>query len=71
MAVHLFGTVCQHVIDPSRPVVRKAIGGPMANWDLICQGGLDWFMYRWYMARNLLTAFALICCVVSLVLAIK
>ena len=70
MAVHLFQSVRQHVKDPGKPVVRRAIGGPMANWELICKGGLDWFMYRWYMARNLLTAFALVCCVVSLILAL-
>ena len=70
MAIHLFLSVREHTIDPKKPVVRKAIGGPMANWDLICQGGLDWFMYRWYMARNLLTAFALVYWAVSLVLAI-
>lgn len=32
--------------------------GPMGDWQKICAGGLDWFMLRWFLARNLLSAFA-------------
>lgn len=35
--------------------------GRMENWEAICQAGLDWFMVRWYTARNLITGFCLLC----------
>ena len=69
-AIRLFRSVKAHVDDPSAPVVVKGYNGPMANWDIICQAGLDWFMFRWYLARNLMTAFAIIYVIVSLVLRI-
>ena len=33
----------------------------MGNWQGICERKLDWFMVRWYLARNLSVAFALCC----------
>lgn len=34
--------------------------GPMSQWKEIEQGGVAWFMIRWYLARNLISFFALI-----------
>lgn len=31
--------------------------GRMENWERICQSGTDWFMIRWYGARNTISAF--------------
>lgn len=31
--------------------------GRMENWERICQSGTDWFMIRWYAARNTISAF--------------
>ena len=31
----------------------------MANWQNICAQKLDWFMVRWYLARNLLVWFSI------------
>lgn len=42
--------------------------GPMANWQKIRQAGIDWFMLRWYLSRNLTTGFA-ICCMLAAILA--
>ena len=38
--------------------------GQMMNWKGICDAGLDWFMIRWFTARNLLSGFCL-CCVAA------
>jgi 1,4-dihydroxy-2-naphthoate octaprenyltransferase len=46
--------------DPDAPVVRRAWMGPMGNWELIRKVGIDWFMVRWCLARNLLVAFVLL-----------
>lgn len=67
-AIRLFRSVRAHVSDPLAPVVTKGYNGPMANWDTICAAGLDWFMFRWYLARNLMTAFAVIYIGVSICL---
>ena len=41
--------------------VRKTIWmGPMECWDLIVKNDLDWFMIRWFVSRNLLTAFCFV-----------
>lgn len=31
--------------------------GRMENWEAICASGTDWFMIRWYAARNTISAF--------------
>jgi 1,4-dihydroxy-2-naphthoate octaprenyltransferase len=41
--------------------------GPMENWAQIKAGGIDWFMFRWLMSRNLLVLFCLIICVLSFI----
>ena len=42
--------------------------GPMGNWEGYKKVGIDWFLYRWLLARNICTFFCLILMVVSLVL---
>ena len=37
----------------------------MENWEEIEKAQLDWFMYRWYLARNYITLFALLMAVAS------
>lgn len=69
-AIKLFRSMREFVKDPSSEVTFKGWYGPMKNWENIVAGKLDWFMFRWYLARNLLTAFAAIYVVVSVVLGI-
>lgn len=69
-AVKLFDSMRIFTVRPEQSVACRGWYGPMAHWKEICEGGLDWFMFRWYLARNLLTAFALIYSLVSLGLAI-
>ena len=45
--------------------------GPMGNWEGYKKVGIDWFLYRWLLARNICTFFCLILMIVSLVLEVK
>lgn len=69
-AVKLFTSMDTYTKHPEKPVTFRGWYGPMANWQMICEGKLDWFMFRWYLARNLLTAFALVYIAVSVGLAL-
>ena len=42
--------------------------GPMGNWEGYKKVGIDWFLYRWLLARNICTFFCLILMIVCLVL---
>jgi len=46
--------------NPDKPVTRRLWYGPMTRWEEITAESLDWFMLRWYLARNLITAFAVL-----------
>ena len=69
-AIKLFTSLREFEKNPSGEVSFKGWYGPMKNWEAICAGKLDWFMFRWYLARNLMTAFAVIYIVVSIALGI-
>ena len=38
----------------------------MGNWPAYVEAGIDWFLFRWLMARNICTFFCLIVIVVFL-----
>jgi 1,4-dihydroxy-2-naphthoate octaprenyltransferase len=42
--------------------------GPMGDWEKYKAAGIDWFLYRWLLARNICTFFCLILMIVCLVL---
>lgn len=65
-AFWLFSLMVAYVKDPHRVFKRKAWMGPMNNWKRIEQAGIEWFMIRWYLARNLLSLFCLIIAVIGL-----
>lgn len=44
--------------------------GPMGDWDGYKKAGMDWFLFRWLLARNICTFFCLILMVVHIVLRI-
>ena len=44
--------------------------GPMPGWDKIREAHIDWFLARWFCARNLLSGFCLIMGVVAIILMI-
>ena len=41
--------------------------GPMGDWDNYVKAGIDWFLFRWLMARNIDTFFCLIVIVVYVI----
>lgn len=49
---------------------RKLWYGPMKYWKNICEMNLDWFMLRWYLARNIVTGFGLIVILVTVIINI-
>ena len=44
--------------------------GPMGNWEGYKKAGIDWFLYRWLLARNICTFFCLILMIVSCVFSV-
>ncbi|MDR3204897.1 MAG: prenyltransferase [Deltaproteobacteria bacterium] len=59
LAVALFKLMVQYVREPSQPIRRHFWMGPMNRWETVKANGIEWFMIRWYLARNLLLFF---CC---------
>ena len=41
--------------------------GPMGKWDDYVKAGIDWFLIRWLLARNIVTFFCLISIAVSII----
>jgi 1,4-dihydroxy-2-naphthoate octaprenyltransferase len=44
--------------------------GPMGDWENYKKVGMDWFLYRWLLARNICTFFCLVLVIVHIVLLI-
>lgn len=66
MAFSLFRLMIWFVRDPHRVFTPRFWMGPMTNWENIQKIGIDWFMIRWLLARNLLSFFCLIVVIISL-----
>lgn len=41
--------------------------GPMGDWDAYVKSGMDWFLFRWLLARNICTFFCLILIIVHVI----
>ena len=67
MAVSQFRLMIEFVRDPNRSFSPRFWMGPMGNWKLIKEMGIDWFMIRWLLARNLMSFFCIILMIVSLI----
>ena len=61
LAAACYASVKVWLRNPRSSFPRLWWFGPMGNWQGICERKLDWFMVRWYLARNLSVAFALCC----------
>ena len=59
-AIYLFKIILVFQKNKPIPIVPKKWMGPMEKWAAICEAGIEWFMLRWYMARNLLIFFSLL-----------
>jgi 1,4-dihydroxy-2-naphthoate octaprenyltransferase len=42
--------------------------GPMGDWEKYKAAGIDWFLYRWLLARNICTFFCLVLIIVHIIL---
>ena len=60
MAVSLYYLMLEFIRNPQRKFEPKFWMGPMGNWERIKAIQIDWFMIRWFSARNLLSFFCLI-----------
>jgi 1,4-dihydroxy-2-naphthoate octaprenyltransferase len=67
MALALFRLMRQFASDPHKPIERKIWMGPMSRWEIVKANGIEWFMVRWYLARNLLLFFCLSILLASLI----
>lgn len=67
LALALYRSMREFVRRPGGAVERRWWYGPMPGWERIRQAKLDWFMLRWFTARNLTTGFA-ICCMLAAII---
>lgn len=65
MAISLFSLMIKFIKDPDKKISPRFWMGPMSKWKMIEAAGIDWFMIRWLLARNLLSLFCLIIIIVS------
>lgn len=65
IAISLFYMMIEYIQNPEHKFTPRFWMGPMTDWNKIQAAGIDWFMIRWYLARNLLTMFCLIIIVLS------
>ncbi|MDR0435287.1 MAG: prenyltransferase [Propionibacteriaceae bacterium] len=56
-----------YVYHPEIDHPPKPWYGPLGNWDTIRNLGIDWFMLRWYLSRNLLMYFVAVLAVASFI----
>lgn len=67
MAFGLFYFMLQYIRCPGKEINRYFWMGPMNNWERIKGAGIEWFMIRWYLARNLLSFFCLVILILNVV----
>lgn len=65
MAIYLFKSMKDFCNNSPSELEPKWFLGKMERWDKIKESGIDWFMFRWYLARNLVSFFCLILMIVS------
>jgi len=66
MAVSLFYLVNAFIHNPQRAFTPRFWMGPIGNWDKYTKAGIEWFMIRWVLARNLLSFFCLIIMLINI-----
>ena len=69
MALFLWQSVRKFVYNEPEDMTIKFWMGPMGNWEGYKKAGIDWFLFRWLMARNLVTFFCLFLVIVNIVLS--
>lgn len=67
MAVYLFYLMIQFIYYPAKKFSPHFWMGPMGDWQQIEKINIDWFLIRWFLARNILSFFCLIIIIVCLI----
>lgn len=67
MAAGFLRLLYRYIVDPDASVEAKGWMGPLGNWEGIKAAGIDWFMIRWLLARNLLMAFVLLLAITNFI----
>ncbi len=70
MALFLWQSVRKFLYNEPEDMTIKFWMGPMGDWEAYKQHGMDWFLFRWLMARNLVTFFCLLLLIVNVILAV-
>jgi len=60
LAMSLFYLLVRFVKEPQRTFVPRWWMQPMEKWEEIKTAGIDWFMIRWFLARNLMMYFCIL-----------
>lgn len=66
MAIALMHLLIQFIKYPQKTFLPKPWYGPMGDWKKYQTIGIDWFMLRWLLSRNLLSFFCLILIILEL-----
>ena len=66
MAISLYNLVKAYIKNPEHTYTPRFWMGPMTDWDKYQAVGIDWFMIRWLLARNLVSFFCLIIILINL-----
>ncbi|HQB19521.1 MAG TPA: prenyltransferase [Bacteroidales bacterium] len=64
-SILLFYLLFQYVLHPEKKYRKRFWMGPMEQWNAIEKAGIDQFMIRWYLARNICVYFCLIIAIIS------
>lgn len=70
MAAYLWNSLRMFVYGKPVEIRIRPWMGPMGDFKAYREYGIDWFMLRWLLARNLITFFAFILLVVNIILKI-
>lgn len=60
----------KYIKYPTQEIDRYFWMGPMNNWEKIKETGIEWFMIRWYLARNLLSIFCLVILLLNVIYSV-
>jgi 1,4-dihydroxy-2-naphthoate octaprenyltransferase len=67
LAVYLIYLMWNYFYFPQKKFTPHFLMGFMEDWDRISRTGIDWFMIRWYLSRNLTMLFCLLAAIAALV----
>lgn len=70
LAFFLWISVKKFVYNEPEDLTPRWWMGPMGDWEAYKKHNVDWFLFHWLMARNLVTFFCLLLAIVNVVISI-